>query len=152
MPVFPFDKFPGVDPILGPEMRSTGEVMGIGESFGEAFAKALLGANRDMPKRVRAFLSVKDADKQPLVEVANMLLKLNFELISTSGTARSLQKAGVACEIFIKYEKEGQILSIELKTMKLILSSIPRRENRPLLTPISSAKARCNIKYVTLRR
>ena len=73
--VFPFSKFPGVDPILGPEMKSTGEVMGIGKNFGEAFAKSQMAANIDIPISGKAFLSVKDDDKEPIVSIAKNLIE-----------------------------------------------------------------------------
>ena len=95
--VFPFIKFPGVDTVLGPEMKSTGEVMGVGESFGEAFAKAQLGAGSRLPARGRALLSVRDADKERLIGVARELLALGFELHGTHGTAQAVRAAGLAC-------------------------------------------------------
>ena len=95
--VFPFIKFRGVDPILGPEMKSTGEVMGIGRSFGEAFRKAQLGAGNTLPKGGRAFLSVRDTDKKGIVQVARQLVELGFELVATHGTARVLEAAGIPC-------------------------------------------------------
>lgn len=97
-PVFPFDKFLGADPLLGPEMRSTGEVMGIATSFGEAFAKAQLGANQIMPSGGTAFISVRDADKSKVVKVAKKLCEQGFKIVATSGTANVLQIAGVPCE------------------------------------------------------
>lgn len=97
MPVFPFAKFPGVDPILGPEMRSTGEVMGVGESFGAAFAKALLGAGERIPHQGCAFLSVREADKKELIPIARDLVTLGFSIIATHGTSKALQAAGIPC-------------------------------------------------------
>ena len=96
--VFPFNKFPGVDPILGPEMKSTGEVMGVGRSFGEAYAKSQLGAGVALPQSGRAFLSVRDTDKKGIVEVARQLIDLGFELVATHGTANVLRDAGLECE------------------------------------------------------
>ncbi|WP_455196836.1 carbamoyl-phosphate synthase large subunit, partial [Kaarinaea lacus] len=96
--VFPFIKFPSCDPILGPEMKSTGEVMGIGDEFAEAFAKAQLAAGIVFPKRGRAFISVRDADKQAAIDVAKMIVELGFDIVATEGTERVLQAAGVACE------------------------------------------------------
>ena len=93
--VFPFIKFPGVDTILGPEMKSTGEVMGVGETFGEAFVKSQLGAGVKLPERGRVFISVKNSDKARAVEVAQMLAKLGFQLVATRGTAAALTAAGV---------------------------------------------------------
>jgi carbamoyl-phosphate synthase large subunit len=96
--VFPFNKFPGVDPILGPEMKSTGEVMGTGATFGEAFMKAQLGAGERLPRKGTAFISVRDVDKQAVVPVARDLVELGFRLVATSGTAALLDDAGLAVE------------------------------------------------------
>ena len=96
--VFPFVKFPGVDPILGPEMKSTGEVMGVGSTFGEAFTKGQLGAGEVLPQSGKVFLSVRDADKVNLIPVAKKLVELGFELSASSGTARVIQEAGFECE------------------------------------------------------
>lgn len=96
--VFPFNKFPGVDPILGPEMKSTGEVMGLGESFAEAFSKAARGAGEVFPTEGRAFISVRDPDKAGVVSVAKQLLELGFELCATRGTHKVLADAGLACQ------------------------------------------------------
>jgi carbamoyl-phosphate synthase large subunit len=94
-PVFPFGKFPGVDPILGPEMRSTGEVMGVGEQFGEAFAKSQISAGNRLPLEGRAFLSVRDKDKAKAIEVAKKLVAIGFEIVATRGTAQFLIEAGI---------------------------------------------------------
>ena len=102
--VFPFSKFPGVDPILGPEMKSTGEVMGVGKTFGEAFYKAVLGSNERLPGKPvageikRAFLSVRDSDKATLPEIATKLQALGFHLVATGGTHRVLKEHGIDCE------------------------------------------------------
>ena len=93
--VFPFARFPGVDTVLGPEMRSTGEVMGLDRDFGVAFAKSQLGAGVKVPTKGTAFISVKDADKTRIVEPARKLLGLGFKIIATSGTARFLEEAGL---------------------------------------------------------
>jgi carbamoyl-phosphate synthase large subunit len=92
--VFPFNRFPGTDTVLGPEMRSTGEVMGVGRNFAEAFGKAMLGAGFRLPKEGRAFLGVKDDDKPLLVPIAKQLAEAGFELIGTRGTCDYLAKAG----------------------------------------------------------
>jgi carbamoyl-phosphate synthase large subunit len=105
--VFPFAKFPGVDPILGPEMKSTGEVMGVARDFPQAFSKALLAASVDLPVAGCAFLSVRDADKDKIVDVARSLTSLGFTVIATSGTLRVLEKAGISCEQVNKV-KEGR--------------------------------------------
>lgn len=93
--VLPFDKFPGVDPILGPEMHSTGEVMGVGYTFAEAFAKAMLGSHSSMKKTGRVLLSVRDGDKTRVVDLAKQFLQQGFELDATQGTADVLEKAGL---------------------------------------------------------
>jgi carbamoyl-phosphate synthase large subunit len=93
--VFPFAKFPGVDTILGPEMKSTGEVMGVGESFGEAFVKSQLAAGVRLPKTGRAFISVRDPDKLAAVEIARDLIELGFSVLATRGTAAILKSHGV---------------------------------------------------------
>ena len=93
--VFPFIKFPGVDTILGPEMKSTGEVMGVGETFAEAFLKSQLAANVRLPANGNVFVSVKDADKPRVVELARLLVDLGFTLVATRGTAAALHAAGV---------------------------------------------------------
>ncbi|WP_109399324.1 carbamoyl-phosphate synthase large subunit [Proteus sp. TJ1640] len=93
--VLPFNKFAGVDPILGPEMRSTGEVMGVGTTFAQAFAKAMLGSSSTMKKKGRALLSVREGDKKRVVDLATKLLKSGFELDATHGTAIVLGEAGI---------------------------------------------------------
>jgi len=93
--VLPFNKFQGVDPILGPEMRSTGEVMGVGRTFAEAFCKAMLGAQSNMKKTGRALLSVREGDKKRIAELARRLQAYGFELDATAGTAAVLKAAGI---------------------------------------------------------
>jgi carbamoyl-phosphate synthase large subunit len=93
--VFPFIKFPGVDTILGPEMKSTGEVMGVGETFGEAFVKSQLAAGVKLPKSGKVFISVRNSDKQASVQIGRELIELGFSLIATRGTARVLAENGV---------------------------------------------------------
>ena len=93
--VFPFGKFPGVDPILGPEMKSTGEVMGAGASFAEAYGKAQTAASDTIPNKGRAFLSVRDADKDQLPEIAKGLVELGFALVATQGSAKVINEAGM---------------------------------------------------------
>jgi len=96
--VFPFNKFPGVDPALGPEMKSTGEVMGVGYSFAEAFAKSQLGASVILPTSGKAFLSVRDTDKTSIADVGRGLIDLGFSLVATKGTAEVIEKAGMECQ------------------------------------------------------
>jgi carbamoyl-phosphate synthase large subunit len=96
--VFPFIKFPGVDPLLGPEMKSTGEVMGVGASFAEAFAKAQLAAGVVLPRSGKAFVSVRDADKPRVAAMARRLVERGFEIYATRGTAAVLEAADVPCQ------------------------------------------------------
>jgi carbamoyl-phosphate synthase large subunit len=101
-PVFPFAKFPGVDPILSPEMHSTGEVMGVGETFGEAYGKAMTGAGLTLPSAGRAFISVNEGDKGQAVLIARKLARLGFELVATLGTADRLREVGLRVENVFK--------------------------------------------------
>jgi carbamoyl-phosphate synthase large subunit len=105
--VFPFNKFPGVDIILGPEMRSTGEVMGIGETFQDAFLKAQLGTGMVFPHDGTVFLSVRDADKPAAAEIGRRLVELGYKLVATKGTARVLEREGVPSSVVNKV-KEGR--------------------------------------------
>ena len=100
--VFPFIKFPGVDPILGPEMKSTGEVMGVGTRFPEAFLRAEQAAGIELPSSGRIFISVRDADKPGAVELAREFVRRGFEIVATRGTARVIQAAGIPCEVVNK--------------------------------------------------
>ena len=100
--VFPFIKFPGVDTILGPEMKSTGEVMGVGDTFAEAFVKSQLAASVKMPNDGKVFISVREADKSGVVEIARSLVQLGFTLLATRGTAGVINAAGVAVEVVNK--------------------------------------------------
>jgi carbamoyl-phosphate synthase large subunit len=100
--VFPFVKFPGVDPLLGPEMRSTGEVMGVGSSFGEAFAKAQIGSGADLPRTGRVFISVRKADREQAVNIAGELRRQGYHLIATRGTAAAINAAGIECDVVNK--------------------------------------------------
>ncbi|OGS75526.1 MAG: carbamoyl phosphate synthase large subunit [Gallionellales bacterium GWA2_55_18] len=100
--VFPFIKFPGVDTILGPEMKSTGEVMGVGETFAEAFVKSQLAASVKLPKEGNVFISVREADKPGVVEVARSLAQLGFTILATRGTATVIGAAGVAVTVVNK--------------------------------------------------
>jgi carbamoyl-phosphate synthase large subunit len=101
-PVFPFAKFPGVDPILSPEMHSTGEVMGVGETFGEAYGKAMIGAGLELPRAGTAFISVNNADKGQAVVLARRLARLGFKLMATVGTAARLHEVGLEVETVFK--------------------------------------------------
>jgi len=112
-PVFPFNKFPGVDPALGPEMRSTGEVMGVGESFGEAFAKAQLSAGTPLPESGTVFISVNERYKSEAAEVARRFAELGFNLVATRGTAAAIEAAGLRCKVIFKVN-EGRPNAVDL--------------------------------------
>jgi carbamoyl-phosphate synthase large subunit len=128
--VFPFIKFPGVDTILGPEMKSTGEVMGTGKSFAEAFVKSQMAAGVKLPEGGRAFLSVRNADKPKVVEIAKQLAELGFKLVATRGTATMLQQAGLECQPVNKV-MEGRphvVDMIKNREINLIINTV--EENR----------------------
>jgi len=119
--VFPFTKFPGVDPILGPEMKSTGEVMGVGETFGEAFAKAALAVGDVLPSTGRAFISVKTSDRGKVPSVAQALADLGFKLVATPGTQRAIAAAGIACDTISKVNEGRPDVSDMLKNEQIDL-------------------------------
>ncbi len=112
-PVFPWSKFPGVDTVLGPEMKSTGEVMGVGDSFGEAFARAQLSAGLTLPTEGRVFISVRDRDKAAAVDLARRFVDLGFSLVATHGTADALEKSDLVVERVYKV-KEGRPNVVDL--------------------------------------
>src|SRR5260370_11703036 len=121
-PVFPFSKFRGVDTILGPEMRSTGEVMGVAPTFGEAFAKAQLAAGQKLPSKGTIFVSVNDHDKRHVLPLARDLSQMGFTLLATRGTAAALSAAGIPAESVYK-ANEGRPNIIDLvKTGRFDLS------------------------------
>lgn len=157
-PVFPFKKFEGIDPILGPEMHSTGEVMGIGETFGEAYGKAMEGVGIELPKKGTAFISVNDDDKGQAVVLARRLSTMGFALIATYGTARRLKEVGLKCETVFKvnegrpniadYIKRGEVtlvINTPLgKTSHYDEKAIHKsalRYNVPTVTTITGAEA-----------
>ncbi len=123
--VFPFIKFPGVDTLLGPEMKSTGEVMGVGATFGEAFAKAMEGGSVKLPRKGRVMLSVREADKKRVVQVARDLVELGFELVATSGTCTAIADAGIPCRRVNKvYEGRPHIVDmIKNDEFRLIINT-----------------------------
>ncbi len=124
--VFPFIKFPGVDTILGPEMKSTGEVMGVGKTFAEAFVKSQLAAGVRLPKGGKAFLSVRNEDKPKAVEVARMLTDLGFSLVATRGTAAAIERAGLKVQAVNKV-MEGRPHIVDMlknKEVSLIVNTV----------------------------
>ena len=129
--VFPFVKFPGVDTILGPEMKSTGEVMGVGKTFGEAFVKSQLGAGTKLPTSGRVFLTVKNNDKPRAVEVARALAAMKFDIVATKGTASAINAAGISCGVVNKVT-EGRphvVDMIKNNEIALVINTVEERRN-----------------------
>jgi len=150
-PVFPFNKFRGVDTILGPEMRSTGEVMGISTSYGQAFAKAQLAAGQKLPRTGTVFISVNDRDKKHLGQMGSELVAMGFKVTATRGTAAALKAAGVACEEVFKVN-EGRPNIVDLvKTGKidLVINTPLGRESFYDEKSIRRAAIRYNIPCIT---
>jgi carbamoyl-phosphate synthase large subunit len=129
--VFPFVKFPGVDTILGPEMKSTGEVMGVGKTFGEAFVKSQLGAGTKLPKSGKVFLTVKNSDKERAVDVARALSAMHFELLATKGTAAAFEAAGLKVQVVNKVT-EGRphvVDMIKNNEITMVVNTVEERRN-----------------------
>jgi carbamoyl-phosphate synthase large subunit len=150
-PVFPFNKFRGVDTILGPEMRSTGEVMGISTSYGQAFAKAQLAAGQKLPSSGTVFISVNDRDKRQLGPIGKELVSLGFKIVATRGTASALHATGVPCEEVYKVN-EGRPNIVDLiKTGKvhLVINTPLGRESFYDEKSIRRAAIRYNIPCIT---
>ncbi len=149
--VLPFRKMFGSDPLLGPEMKSTGEVMGIAETFGQAFAKASMAAGEKVPLSGTVFLSVRDEDKDRVVPLAQALARLKFHLIATRGTAQALAAAGVSCEAVYKVN-EGRpnvVDYIKNNEIDLIINTPHGRESRYDEQPIRMAALVANIPCLT---
>jgi carbamoyl-phosphate synthase large subunit len=129
--VFPFVKFPGVDTILGPEMKSTGEVMGVGRTFGEAFIKSQLAASVKLPESGAAFISVKNEDKARAVQLARGLSDLGFTLLATRGTAAAIAQAGVECTVVNKVLEGRPNIVDMLKNgeVSLVVNTVEERRN-----------------------
>jgi carbamoyl-phosphate synthase large subunit len=129
--VFPFVKFPGVDTILGPEMKSTGEVMGVGETFGEAFVKSQMGASIRLPSSGKVFLSVKASDKPRAVQVARDLVAIGFSIVATKGTAAAISAAGIPVEVINKVA-EGRphiVDMIKNQEIALVINTVEEKRN-----------------------
>ncbi|MYN13248.1 carbamoyl-phosphate synthase large subunit [Pusillimonas sp. TS35] len=129
--VFPFVKFPGVDTILGPEMKSTGEVMGVGESFGEAFVKSQMGAGAALPENGTAFISVRAQDKPRAVEVARGLSELGFSIVATRGTAAAIEAAGLKVQVVNKVTEGRPNIVDMLKNgeISMVINTVEERRN-----------------------
>ena len=119
--VFPFVKFPGVDTILGPEMKSTGEVMGVGKSFGEAFVKSQMAAGVNLPRTGKVFLSVKDSDKPRAVKVARALVQMGFTIMATKGTAKVMREAGIDAETVNKVAEGRPHIGDVIKNHEIVM-------------------------------
>jgi carbamoyl-phosphate synthase large subunit len=149
--VFPFIKFPGADPILGPEMKSTGEVMGVGRSFGEAYAKAQLASGVILPRQGAALLSVRERDKDGAVELAKILVEQGFDIVATHGTAQHLATAGVACRRANKV-REGRphiVDMIKNGEIDLIVNTTEGKQAIHESTSIRAEAVRRNVTYYT---
>ena len=147
-PIFPFIKFPGSDPLLGPEMRSTGEVMGVGRSFGAAFAKSKLAANDRVPSEGMAFVSVRDADKERVIEVAKMLVDRGFEIAATAGTSAALLEAGIPNRR-IKKVMEGRPHAVDLIKNGDVQFIVNTTEGRQAISDSYSIRRQALLHYVT---
>jgi carbamoyl-phosphate synthase large subunit len=132
--VFPFVKFPGVDTILGPEMKSTGEVMGVGRTFGEAFVKSQLGASVRLPESGKVFLSVKNSDKPRAVKVAKDLLDIGFSVVATKGTAAAIAAAGIPVTIVNKVAEGRPHIVDMIKNNEIALVVNTVEEKRTAIT------------------
>jgi carbamoyl-phosphate synthase large subunit len=119
--VFPFNKFPGVDTILGPEMKSTGEVMGIDDYFGLAFAKAQLAAGMRLPKTGQVFISVRDDDKEAAAFIARRLYRIGFQIVATRGTARCFEERGIPTEIVKKIQEDSPHIGDQIKNGEIAI-------------------------------
>ncbi len=147
--VFPFAKFPGVDPLLGPEMRSTGEVMGVGATFGEALFKSQLGAGAGLPPSGTVFLSVKDEDKPRTIEVARLLHELGYRLAATRGTAAAIEAAGIPVRVVNKV-KDGRPHIVDLlKNGEIALVITTVAENRSQIADSRSIRTTALAQRVT---
>ena len=159
--VFPFNRFPGVDTVLGPEMKSTGEVMGIDSTYGIAFAKAQLAAGQKLPQKGKVFISVKNRDKRSIIFIAKKLWELGFRIVATRGTAKALMQNGVPVDLIFKV-LEGRPNVVDLiknREIALIINTPSGRKpkqdqisirseavahNIPVITTISGAAASVN--------
>jgi len=150
-PVFPFAKFPGVDPILSPEMHSTGEVMGIGETFGEAYGKAMMGAGLSLPRKGQAFLSVKDSDKGTAVLLARKLNRLGFDIVATLGTAARLREVGLKVDDVFKVNEGRPNIADHIKSgdISLVINTPLGRVSRFDEQAIRRAALQYNVPCVT---
>ncbi len=151
MPVFPFAKFQGADPSLGPEMKSTGECMGVGETFAEAYHNALLGAGIVLPTKGTVFISVRDVDKPQALKVAQGLESLGFTIVATGGTYAILQAAGIACQLVNKVREQRPNIVDKIKNGEIALI-INTTDSKPSVSdsyPIRRGAVQQKIPYTT---
>ncbi len=148
--VFPFNKFPGVDTILGPEMKSTGEVMGVGESFAEAFVKSQLAAGVRLPQSGKVFISVKDADKEKAVRVAKTLYHRGFQIVATRGTARFIQTAGIPVTVVNKVAEGRPHIVDMIKNNEIVLIINTVEEKRLAIQDSRSIRTSSQAQRVTI--
>jgi len=149
--VFPFNKFPGIDPILGPEMKSTGEVMGVGKTFAEAYGKAELGASDEIPSKGTAFVSVRQRDKDHIPALAKKLVALGFKLAATRGTALIIENSGLEVQVVNKV-KEGRphiVDMIKSDKIDLIINSTEGRQAIVDSSTIRSSAEQHRVYYTT---
>ena len=149
--MLPFARFPGEDALLGPEMKSTGEVMGRDSDFGRAFAKAQLGSGEGMPLSGTAFLSVKDDDKRPVIFMAKRLADLGFKLLATRGTARFLKLNGLECDVVFKVNegKPDVVDEIAAGKVTLVINTPGGRDSQYDERAIRTAALRHGVATVT---
>jgi carbamoyl-phosphate synthase large subunit len=138
--VFPFNKFPGIDPILGPEMKSTGEVMGVGETFAEAYGKAELGASDEIPAKGTVFLSVRERDKDQLPELARKFQDLGFKLVATKGSAEIIEQSGCTVQLVNKV-KEGRPHIVDMIKSDKIDLIVNTTEGRQAISDSSTIRS-----------
>jgi carbamoyl-phosphate synthase large subunit len=146
--VFPFIKFPGADPILGPEMKSTGEVMGIGKTFGEAYAKAQLAEGVILPLKGTALMSVRNRDKSDAMRLARILISRGFDIVATHGTAKELTEAGIDCKRVNKV-REGRPHIVDMIKNEDIDLIVNTTEGKRAIFESSSIRAEAVKKQVT---
>ncbi|MDG1819202.1 MAG: carbamoyl-phosphate synthase large subunit [Porticoccaceae bacterium] len=149
--VFPFNKFPGIDPILGPEMKSTGEVMGVGTTFAEAYGKAELGASDEIPASGTAFVSVRERDKGQVPELAKQLSDLGFKLVATKGTATLIEQAGIPVTLVNKVQEGRPHIVDMIKSDKidLIINTTEGRQAISDSSAIRSSAEQHRVYYTT---
>ena len=149
--VFPFNMFPAVDPVLGPEMRATGEVMGIASSFGLAFYKAQEAVGMKMPTEGAVLISVADSDKKYILEIASKLSKLGFKILATKGTKAYLERGGIECQLAVKLHEGRPNIADDIhnRCIQMIINTPVGRESKHDDSYIRKAAIQHKIPYIT---